>query len=343
MEKMKIFMAGGRRCGKSTVLASMYNNSADTLMGTKLSLVANPKLMFSLDATTSQAESYFYDIDTESFVTVGDENSGEGRIPYPFKLQLADKSVGMEVEFVDVPGEFFVDPERFEEVQEDIRTSHAIIIAIDTPCLMEDKIEGKGFGRYHSEDNKVVEITKFIKENLNVEDIQDRLIMFVPIKCEKYFYTDRMPEVAEAIRSGYRDLLTFLANDALKNSCTAVILPMISLGGLKFFEFAEAAKAGDSPTTKQRYIYHDNTVNGPEYKPLFCDQPLLYTIAYLMRMYHQSKKGFWNKLKSVFSAIFSVFGGKDGKALEEAFDKLAAKIDRDESKGFVVIQDPLHL
>lgn len=343
MEKMKIFMMGGRRCGKSTVLASMYNNSSDTLMGTKLSLVANPKLMFTLDATTSQSESYFYDVDSESFVTVGDENANEGRIPYPFKLQLAGKDVGMEVEFIDVPGEFFTNSEHFGDVQEDIRTSHAIIIAIDTPCMMEDMIEGKGFGRNHDRDNKVVEITKFIKESLNIEVIKDRIIMFVPIKCEKYYYAGRMNEVANAVECGYRNLLSFLANDNLKNNCTSVILPMISLGGLKFFEFAAASKSDDSPTAKQRYIYHENTVDGPAYKPLYCDQPLLYTITYLMRMYHQSKKGFFKKLMSIFSSIFSAFSGESGRELENEFDKLTGKINRNEEQGFVIIQDPLHL
>jgi len=347
MEKMKIFMVGGRRCGKSTVLASMYDNADKTLAGTKLALTANPKLMFGLQDTINQSESYFYDLDTESFVTVSDENANLERKSYPFQLALSGKTTGLEVEFDDVPGEFFTNPAHSEEVKAAIRASHAVIIAIDTPCLLEEMIPEKGFGKYHAEDNKVVEITRFLKENLNVEEIEERLILFVPIKCEKYYYANRMPEVAQAVQRGYRELLTFLASDTLKDHCTAVILPMISLGGLKFHKFTGSGHA--SPTASQRYIYHNNTVEGPRYVPLYCDQPLLYTIAYLTRLYRQNEKGFLGKIKAIlsqlarFANLFDAFSGREGKELQGEFEKLAKKISHDEGKGFVVIQDPLHL
>lgn len=330
---INIFMVGGRRCGKTTVITSLWNNADKTLSGTNLSLTTSNSLMNTLQETFDLSESYFDDPDMESFVKVSDDNATFELKRYEFNLQVAGKKTGIHIQFTDVPGEFFDNPEHYEATKNEIRKSHAIIFAIDTPCLMENMDE-RGFGKRHVQNNKPENITHFIKDQLNVESIADRLLLFVPIKCEKYYYRREMPQVVEAVRNGYRELLEFIASPNLKEHCTAAVLPILSLGGLKFFGFENDSI---SLTAGQEYIYHANCGNEAKYQPLYCDQPLLYTIAYILK----TTKGYRNgPLWSLRNALFNTV---DGKTLRNELVPLTKKICRDEKEGFVLLQDPLLL
>ena len=89
----------------------------------------------------------------------------------------------------DIPGEWLTDAHQ-EQVKALIHNCQVIIIAIDTPYLFS-KMTGKGYGAYHEEYNKPLEITNFFKNSLSVSDIQDRMILFVPIKCEEILSFDQ--------------------------------------------------------------------------------------------------------------------------------------------------------
>lgn len=333
MKEINIFMVGGRRCGKTTVITSLWNNADVTLSGTNLSLLTSNALVNRLQETYDLSESYFEDPDMESFVKVRDDNASPELTPYEFNLELAGKKTGIGIRFTDVPGEFFVLPENFETVKEEIRKSHVIIFAIDTPCLMEDR-DDRGFGKRHVSGNKPENIIHFIKDQLNVEEIADRLILFVPIKCEKYYYRKEMPQVVEAVKSGYRELLEYIASPNLREHCTAAVLPILSLGGLEFFGFENNS---ESPTASQEYIYHANRGNRAEYQPLYCDQPLLYSIAYIMK----TAKGYRNGPIWALRNFF--FDTVDGKTLRKELQPLAEKINRNEEEGFVLLQNPIML
>lgn len=336
--KIKIFMVGGRRCGKSTVLTSMWQNADATLSGTKLTLTASNTMVTKLQETFDLSQSYFDDPNMESFVTVSDDNANFGLDSYDFSLDLAGKKTGIGLQFIDVPGEFFVDPQHYETVKKEIRESHVIVFAIDTPCLMEDMTEDLNgdpmYGARHISNNKPSYITHFMKDELKMEDIEDRLILFVPIKCEKYYYRNEMPQVVEAVKKGYGDLLDHIASPNLAGHCTAAVLPIISLGGLEFFGFKDN---DDSPTASQEYIYHANNGKLAEYKPLYCDQPLLYSIAYIMKAFDSYRTG------PVWALRKLLFGTPDGKTLHGELQPLIGKINRDADKGFVLLQNPLQI
>lgn len=334
MEKIKIFMAGGRRCGKTTVLTSLWDNADDTLRGTNLSLFTDNDLCSRLQETHDLSESYFDDTDMESFIKVSDDSGNLESRCYQFKLQLAGKKTGIEVDFVDVPGEFFTTPEKFEEVKNDICESHVIILAIDTPCLMED-MDDRGFGKRHISGNKSNDITHFIKDQLNIEEIANRLLLFVPIKCEKYFYRKEMPKVVEAVKKGYSELLSFLASPNLKEHCTVAVMPILSLGGLEFFDFEGNSP---SPTASQEYIYYANCNGQAKYQPKYCDQPLLYAIAYILKTIAQNYRNgpIWKIRNFLFQDV-------DGAALRQELSPLKKKINRNEKEGFVLLQNPLQM
>ena len=333
MKQIKIFMVGGRRCGKTTVITSLWNNADVTLSGTNLSLLTDNKLINKLQDTFDLSESYFDDPDTESFVKVSDDNTTSELKSYNFSLRLAGKKTGIDIQFVDVPGEFFVTPEHYESVKQEIRESHVIIVAIDTPCLMEDMDE-RGFGKRHVGSNKPDNIIHFMKDQLNIDEIADRLILFVPIKCEKYYYRQEMPQVVDAVRNGYRELLEHIASPNLREHCTAAVLPILSLGGLEFFDFENNSV---NPTASQEYIYHANCGNAARYQPVYCDQPLLYAIDYILKTSASYRNGpIWSLRRFFFDSV-------DGKTLRAELQPLAEKINRNEQEGFVLLQNPILL
>lgn len=336
---INIFMAGGRRCGKTTVITSLWNNADRTLSGTNLSLLTSNSLINTLQETFDLSESYFDDPDMESFIKVSDDNSTLELRRYAFDLQMAGKKTGakkksgIKIQFTDVPGEFFVSPEHYETVKDEIRKSHVIIFAIDTPCLMEN-MDDRGFGKRHVQGNKPESIIHFIKDQLNVEYIADRLILFVPIKCEKYYYRGEMPQVVEAVRNGYRELLEYIASPNLKDHCTAAVVPILSLGGLKFFCFENDSK---SPTASQEYMFHANCGGEAKYQPLYCDQPLLYAIAYVLKTSTGYRNGpLWSLRNFLFDTV-------DGKTLRGELLPLTEKLCRDEKEGFMLLQNPISL
>ena len=62
-----------------------------------------------------------------------------------------------------IPGEWLTDPQQEGNLRGLIRQCQVILIAIDTPYLFA-KTTGKGYGRYHEEYNKPLEIANFFKK-----------------------------------------------------------------------------------------------------------------------------------------------------------------------------------
>lgn len=287
---MKVTMMGARGVGKTSVLTSMYYNMNKAMNKTNLHIVAKEGTKQILAGKVQNLKDMFFD-DNDITDEVQSGIAGDKTVTtfeFDFGLTLKDINIGIELK--DFPGEYVLSEP--DIVKEYIDESNAIILAIDTPHLMEYD------GKYNEAKNRTKVITEFFKETLNSES-GEKLVMLVPLKCEKYLLEHRMDEVGERVKSTYFELLKFLRDRdnvyGIEGKIACVLAPIFTLGEIKFdkFECDENGSVCEVKTEDlclpQKAIYAYSKP-GADYKPKYCEQPLYYLLTFVSKQYDKLKK-----------------------------------------------------
>ena len=322
-----ILMFGSRRAGKSSILASMIS-SFDQLgldLEHRISLKASKDTQFLLEGKKTELQDIFRKGKGETVRWHVDENPTDNSYEYEFEMSIRESSKSYTINFMDIPGEWLKQPEKEKRLIKELDNCQIVIIAIDTPHLMEEK------GRFHDAFNIPKDISRMVKAIRN-QKLQ-RMFLLVPIKCEKYYHEGRMDEVREAVKKGYSSLLVELdkRNRHKKPEAkhTVAITPILTLGGVVFdtFErnkqgmietFAKNPKFG-ALVFRPKVAYYKLYDPAPHFAPKFCEQPVLYLLCFILRTAKLAGKTNDEKLGDVLRALraslFAIFG--DAKALKE--------------------------
>jgi hypothetical protein len=135
----------------------------------------------------------------------------------------------------------------------------------------------------------------------------EKLILFVPLKCEKYMFEKRMNEVANAVKTAYKALISDIQNNYGDRMACAVT-PILTLGGVLFSDFGRntngiSVNGLDNCPDTVNYTFNRNS---PNYNPLFCIQPLYYLLSFVTKQYKSGQSGsVINQLKSNLALLFS--------------------------------------
>lgn len=315
---IKICMMGGKGAGKSSVLASLYANASETLAGTKLFMTPTENTISLLGDKLQDLKKMFRYADQQDEVPAGISGDYEVNV-YNFDFGLSDSKTKLNLEFKDFPGETIVDSP--DMVSEFINQSNVVLIAIDTPHLME---EG---GMFCETRNRCSVITDFIKQNLNDEVKVHKLFLFVPLKCEKYYHEQRMNEVCERVNVVYSELIDLLKKN-FKTEIACAITSILTLGDVVFKEFEKDTQGdvmvhefGESDVlpTSVRYWYRNSEA---QYSPKYCEQPLYYLLSYISKEYNASlnaePKTLFGKIKKKFGNLFNLISDDPSFLLEVA-------------------------
>ena len=349
MNQVNILMLGGKRCGKTTVLASMCGQMEKAVSASALKLsIKDPQTEAELARARYSIQSKMNDFSTPLTRVEVDDNPTSAKKTYSFVLNISG-SHDIPFKIHDIPGEWLVDDHQ-EEVRALVKECQVIIIAIDTPYLFS-KMTSKGYGIYHEEYNKPLEIANFFKNSLSVDNITDRMILFVPIKCERYYHLthcrqlniyqrDYMQELVDAISDGYQDLLDYLrSTPALMNSCTMAITPILSAGGIDFVRFRRDEQTGKMVSLYQQPEFLQESEQG--YQPRFCEQPLIYSLIYILNQAIEAEKNRSGFMKAI------TFSGLKRPQMEAALETLRKKIKRSAGRfandGYYFIQNPKNI
>lgn len=331
MADINILMMGGRRAGKTSILAAL-----DECCSNKLSDVDNISVFCTeggglLSEKSTELATYFTDPTYTTRQTfVPDQTPTDNPKDFLYQVDVGDRNTGYTLKFTDVPGEYYEQPQHFEEVQAMVNKSHVILIAIDTPHMAEDIEEATGVGEAHFEFNRVYEISRFFKSAFQ-NNKQPRLVIFVPLKCEKYYYRNKLKQVNQLVKKGYESLLETLSAPDIKALCTVAIMPICTIGGAEFFRFHEDKRSvGDYNYVRDSDKRH--------YRPEFCEQPLFLTLRYLITLAEQSKKKQW-KIYRLFSELLGNAAKLDD--LTKCKDDLTSLLRTDAANHFELIQDPM--
>lgn len=231
MAEVKVIMLGGRRVGKSTILAGIMEtlgkagalsshficeDSTDYAAYNNFSIKKKYKALTSLLETQKPGT---------IFMTRG---MGDSKIQkYNISLRLSDKPGRLMVDFYDVPGEF-ANPQNVEfqsEMLPLISDCDVFIVGIDTPYLMEC---AESVNNAH---NRITDLEVSL-QNILVRDKTDlKMVMLVPLKCEKWLECGDVDKVIGKVKERYGVLLRTLS---AYPSMAVSILPIATVGGIRY-------------------------------------------------------------------------------------------------------------
>ena len=283
---LRICMLGPRAVGKTTVLTSVFSDTQDDLAGTGLFF------RYKEGSESAKLNSY------KEKLGMCIENGDPSQLPATENISKFEFEVGYSSEVKtnvlvkDYPGEYLTDEPKQHHVIEFLSESNVVLIAIDTPYLMEAD------GKYNSEKNKPEVVTSFIKSN--PESFANKLILFVPLKCERYAHDKRMDDVAKRVKEVYSGLILFCK----EKNVASVVAPILTLGGIEFDAMKSSNDFVGISTIPEYRMYEKD----PKYKPRFCVQPMYYLMLYAASYSEWSKdhlNGIWEKIQDMIARLFT--------------------------------------
>ncbi|MCD7957501.1 MAG: hypothetical protein LUG93_17510 [Lachnospiraceae bacterium] len=313
-----VLMVGARRCGKSSALYAMTEEFTKYIG-------ANKKQIISImpDRTTEtllrtrfegKEPGRVFEEKTPDSRWVIDEDPDSAINEYCFQVSVDGAKNDYLLVFKDIPGEFFVRPEKEKELGTLFDDSQIIMVCIDTPHLVEDDGAYSIFN-FPSCINTFLGGMGYDQEGKR----KGKLVLFAPMKCEKYYYKAQtaidtfgnkepkdMKYVSEVVKKTYS---VFLARAKSDPAFTVAFTPMLTLGGVVFDDFernekgrVKKFKMGDMsipmslrgrPETAWYRFYQD----APVYAPKYCEQPVLYILNYILAICEEGKKSEEDKKK----------------------------------------------
>lgn len=353
--EVNVLMLGGRRCGKTSLLTTMYNSFDTTFGSTDLTITATDN--DTLNILIEKNKDILKLLETKSHSFEADEKDNAGPNTgsdnyYKFTIGIKGKSRGkIKLKFIDYPGEWLGNKEHESFFTEKIQQADVILITIDTPFLMQKS--GKN-NEYKNHSYQIAELLKtHLEDGLNGDNVS-KMILFVPIKCERYYYTENnMYNLKERIKAVYGNLISHINNEAYRNKCEMAITPVLTLGTIEFSRFKRGLDA--EPETHDTYgtfiplyVFRDGVPH--EQQPLYCEQPLIYILLYLIKRAEvarnkKKESRFWI-LKMLKSAVVSIeekfFEMPSADDFVQQSDKLKSKLES-QMYGYEIITDPLKL
>lgn len=354
--EVKVMMFGGRRCGKTSVLAAMQSCFEDKFgRGNLMIRTNNNKMMLKLREKRQEIASYFHN-QGKSRSFVPDSNPTGEKTEYRFNIELKNKNTaGIVVNFIDYPGEWLNQDDKLDELSEIMKHVHIIIIAIDAPHLMEQtgSDEEDAVGQFNDNCNYSWHIGEWVKSNFSAQgDLAAKMVLFVPLKCEKYYHNGQMEILNKKIHRAYRETFNFFTNNTGQKYEVA-ITPILTCGdedaGVEFDRFerdpeTHEIKINPKSGTPQKALYIF-TKKMSEPKPIYCEQPMVYTLAYVLAMVEivmeQQKKdeGFFaGIMRFINETFFNAASVQDFMQEQNTIKQAMKKIDH----GYEIYNNPLN-
>lgn len=257
MAALKVLMMGGRRCGKTSALASLFDqmingsvNEYFTVADRTILETKGFEKQDSLGDKTLELQNMLETNKGNSNIFLVDKSPTRNFWLYKLLLQIPGTHREMEIEFRDSAGEFFESSGIHEtETSDYIKECDVFVVVIDTPYLMgsvEETTKDVCPESINLGTNRVKDIQNFLTHINDNEGKDAKMVVFVPLKCEKWVKERRINEVTKRIKEVYGNCIKNLKAYSKMN---ITIIPMETSGNILFSELRKA------------YLYND--VEGP--------------------------------------------------------------------------------
>lgn len=250
---LKVLMMGGQRAGKTSMLAglieTMTHGKVKDIIDVKDVTESKPaslKLIKSIECLkwnllSSYGKTYLID----------DGKSGEFE-EFMLEISIPNTDNKMSIQFSDVSGEYYdMGRTHDEEIREKVREYDVFLIAIDTPNLMEainpnNRLCNEAINNSY---NHVNDIYTFLSELDDREGADAKLVIFVPLKCERWAKEGKINQVVERVKEIYAPSLHALSQ---YTNVEVDIMPIQTVGNIVFQEQAKAMACVINGTTQRK-------------------------------------------------------------------------------------------
>lgn len=231
MADLKVLMMGGRRCGKTSALASLFDQMIhgktnevltvsdqtvpETKDGEKKDSLINKRLELAHFISKGGNSTFLVDkAPTNHFWD------------YTLQLQIPGTSKRMKIIFRDANGEFFdAGSAQHNKTIEFVRECDVFVVVVDTPYLMSsDRVEAESA-------NLIDSIHTFLTNIDNQDGRKAKQVIFVPIKCEKWVKDGKIDQVVEKIEDYYDVTIKDLK---ASNKTEISVIPIETAGDILF-------------------------------------------------------------------------------------------------------------
>lgn len=224
----QILMLGGRRSGKSSILASIvYALGQNSELFSITDQTVYSQNDVSLNAKRIEIDNYLKQRRNmgrnSHFLVDMSPTQKEGH--YTLRSQIQGAS-DVTFEFVDVQGESMeVTSTYHNRTKELVSQSDVFVVAIDTPYLMQEVNEN-----INTVWNRTEEITSLLANiKIENEDIDRKLIILCPVKCEKWTQSGHGDVVTNRVCQAYKKLIN---NWVGHNAVDIWVMPIETAGGI---------------------------------------------------------------------------------------------------------------
>lgn len=250
---LKVLMMGGQRAGKTSMLAglieTMTHGKVKDIIDVKDVTESKPaslKLIKSIECLkwnllSSYGKTYLID----------EGKSGEFE-EFMLEISIPNTDNKMSIQFSDVSGEYYdMGRTHDEEIREKVREYDVFLIAIDTPNLMEainpnNRLCNEAINNSY---NHVNDIYTFLSELDDREGADAKLVIFVPLKCERWAKEGKINQVVERVKEIYAPSLHALSQ---YTNVEVDIMPIQTVGNIVFQEQAKAMACVINGTTQRK-------------------------------------------------------------------------------------------
>lgn len=242
MAKLKVMMMGGRRCGKTSALASLFYESIHGAVNNYLT-IADKTVLESKggevqDSLNSKTLELMQRLETATSATFLVDNAPTQEIwDYTLRVSIPGTTQSLDIEFRDAPGECFMQgTEPAKKVEEYVKECDIYVVIVDTPYLM-GPVDGYCTESINLGTNVVNDIQGFLTGLDNKEGKDAKMVLFVPIKCEYWVKQGRIYEVVKRVKEVYS---TAIKNLSEYEKMEIGIIPIQTAGNIEFVELKDA-------------------------------------------------------------------------------------------------------
>lgn len=250
-DSLKVLMMGGPRSGKTSALAGLV----DTMINGEVNKYLSVKDVTEGDAVKQKLARKVENLKLTLITSLGksiivDDSKTEAYQNYTIEFAIPGTDEKMNIVFTDANGEFFESGREHEsEISEMVKTYDVFVIAIDTPSLMEavnpaNSLMNEAVNRAI---NNVNDIHNFITYLDDKDGADAKMVIFVPLKCEKWAHDGELHLVSERIKQVYETPIKALEK---KKNVEIDILPIQTVGSIVFQEHQKSylcLTEGDTP------------------------------------------------------------------------------------------------
>lgn len=250
---LKVLMMGGRRCGKTSALASLFDQMINGATNDYLTVADDTNPNQKNDDGTEKEEKIETlnnkKLELKHFIGKATNNTflvdaGPTREywDYTLRIQIPGTSRSTRLHFRDANGEFFESGgSHYDETMRFVQDCDVFIVVVDTPYMMA----GKDF------ENEAANVVGPLHDFLTAVDTsktKGKQVIFVPIKCEKWMQEGKADEVVAKVEATYSSTIKHLVATC---KTEISIIPIQTAGDILFSDLRNPYILYNSVTNKK--------------------------------------------------------------------------------------------